>query len=257
MLSKSTWILVCAFLICGCQGSVESTGTSDSPGDVGGTEDGSTSVERPVREFRRPTDVLVAGRHKVDIMELLPPPEVLELTQRLQQAVAADPEWWIEHSQKGQDGGPPPYDERMGLSEEEYKQFLVARDTLKMKKMGEGRIDIDFMDNGILNLDGGFKLQEMSRIEIDLAKDLVRTPYGDLSNPKQIDGNEDSPFGEWKGIEWSLLRPDPGGKSGTDAKFAVGKLATGRCVMYYDVTQKSPEGRIDRVLRVLYYDLPK
>jgi len=68
--------------------------------------------------------LLPADGTVMDVMELKAPPRLEELAAKLQQTVAKDPEWWLAHVRKAKPGEPIPYDARLGLSKEEFDEFL-------------------------------------------------------------------------------------------------------------------------------------
>ena len=192
----------------------------------------------------------------MDLMEIAAPPRANELGQRLQQAARANPDWWLEHVKKAKPGEPLPYDSRIGLTDSEYNEFLALSKKMTTQKKAESTLTVAAKDDDVYVFNGGHALPDFNGIEIDLTNDVVRTPFGVLTERSEINAPEDSALGAWIGTQWKLERPGSNGITGTIAKLAVGKLTqSGRCVIYYDVKHVSLDGRT-RISHVLNYDVP-
>lgn len=261
LLFRIAFPLVIGLMFCGCSDRSETTIRDVSK--HASTVESYPTPERltaatatTTHKFDGPRDVVCEGRVIVDVMEIGGPPRANELAQRLQQAARENPGFWLEHAKRPKPGEPLPYDSRLGLSEAEYKEFLSLAKKLTMRKKAEAALVVATEDNEVFVLDGGEALPDFTGIVIDLKGDLVRTPFGVLTERSEIDAPEDSAFGAWVGTQWKLNDFDPSGITGTAAKLAVGKLRqSGRSVIYYDVRRISLDGKT-RISHVLNYDMP-
>jgi hypothetical protein len=261
VLFRIAFPLLIGLVFCGCSDLPEPT-----IGDVekqASTVRSNPAAERPTaatatisHTFDAPRDVVREGRVIVDVMEIGGPPRANELAQRLQQAARENPDFWLEHLRKAKPGEPLPYNPRLGLSEAEYTELLTLSKKLTTRKKAEATLVVTTEDDEVYVLDGGQALPDFTGIVIDLKNDLVRTPFGILTERSEIDAPDDTALGAWVGTQWKLEKPDPSGIAGTVAKLAVGRLKrSGRCVIYYDVRRISLDGKT-RISHILNYDTP-
>ena len=207
--------------------------------------------------FDGPHDVLVAGQLTVDVMELAASRRFTQLAGRLQKAARENPTWWLDHSKKSKPGEPLPYDARTGLSEDEYREFLALKMTVR--KQGEAKLNVKSDDlEEVFILDGGEALADLTGIEIDIKNNVVRTPFGVLTERTEIDvTDEGSALGAWVGTQWKLENPDANGITGTVVKVGLGKVKkSGRCVVLYDVKRIKLDAKM-RISHILMYDVPR
>ena len=97
-------------------------------------------------------------------------------------------------------------------------------------------------------------MPDVDGITIDLKQDRVRTPVGTLGPSKVIENQDErAPTGPWSGRQWALEQlAAEGTKSGTIAKFALGRLKRdGRGILYYtakEVLHGKPIRHADAIL---------
>ena len=261
MLRRIVFALIIAIAAGGCGDSPESSTadvantTQSSEANADAREPAGATTTGP-HEFHGPREVIVVGRLTVDVMELVIPQRVTDLTQRLLKAVRENPDWWSEHVKQAKPGEPLPYDSRLGLSESEYNEFLALSKKMTMRKKAEATLIVSTDGDDVYLLDGGQALPDFTGIEIDLKNDLVCTPFGVATKRSEIHAPEDSALGAWDGVQWKLENPGPNGITGTFAKLAVGRQKrSGRCVIYYDA-KKFGLDEMTRISNVLIYDLP-
>jgi hypothetical protein len=205
-------------------------------------------------EFQGPRSVLRAGEYVVDVMELTASPRFVELGLRLQKAATADPKWWMEKIKNAKPGEPLAYEPRFGLSPEEYNEFLALGKKKAMRKKSEATIELSENGNDVFVFSGGESLPNLTRIEVDLKGDLVRTPFGVAKNRVEIHANEASALGPWNGVQWESDTDAATVFSQGTVKLAIGTLeSSGRAVLYYTVKKLGASGVTD-ISHVLLYD---
>lgn len=179
--------------------------------------------------------LLPRPRFNVEVLELWTPPRLTLLTQRLQQAVQADPTWWQEHVRRAVPGEPLPYDPKLGLSEPEYRELLSLNDSIQMKPGRTVEVVLEPTPVG-WRFGAGNSLTGLRNIVIDTTSNMVHSPFGDLSAADPITPSaEQTATGPWGGPRWSLEAVDTTSLTGTIAQFAIGKHEqTGRTIIYYD-----------------------
>jgi len=188
-------------------------------------------------EAQRPKDLLPYGQVLVEVMEQYAPPRLAELSQALQQAAQADPAWWQEHVRQAQPGQALPYDHRMRLSEPEYRELLALADSVRLRPARVDTIVIVNTDSG-LRLQGSDQLAAFAGIEIDTVRDVVVTPFGELTASAPISPSDGQrATGRWGGPRWQIELMNEATVTGVVATFALGRHESGRTVIYYDARQ--------------------
>ena len=179
--------------------------------------------------------LLTIGRANAEVLELWSPPQLAILSQRLQQAVQKDPSWWQEHVRRAEPGEPLAYDPKLGLTEAEYREFLMLADSVQMKPVRTVEVVIERSRAG-WRFANSTAVAALRGIEIDTVRNQVHSPFGDLVRAAPITASEGQrATGPWGGPRWNLEAVDTLTLTGTVAQFAVGKHSeTGRTVIYYD-----------------------
>ena len=197
------------------------------------------------------------GKVQVEVMQIGSSPRMIELTEKLQAAISKDPSWWQEHVSKAEPGKELPYDSRMGLTQSEYAELKVLSKQMRLNKLADASLEISKNDQGIFLLNGGSSLPELTGIEIDLALNKVKTPFGILEDSKEIQPEKDQTVtGPWGGMQWKLEKQGSSPGSGTIVKLALGKrVDDGRGILYYDVKSVTPGKTPVRISRILLYHL--
>lgn len=256
MLKRPTIAMLLALLmavsVAGCAKKTEQA-KSAAP-SVSGDAPPSATPATPFADAAEPRSYIHEGRFLADVMAPVAPPRMAELAARLQEAAKANPEWFREQVKQSRPGEPLPYDPRMGLSQAEYSDFIAMSGQMTMEKQGEGEISIIPMGDGVFTIDGGPRMPDLKGVEIDFARQEVRTPHGVAKEQAPVNASAGSALGAWNGVEWKMTRLNPKTKTGATVKFALGTLQpSGRSVIYYNVTKLDPAGNA-RILLVLNYD---
>ncbi len=187
-----------------------------------------------------PEGKLVKGATTV----VVPPAELDKYVAMVEQAAQKDPDWFAEHSKKASPGVPLPYDPKLGLTEEQYKEYLdlwskrefksVDPVILQLKKAGDGRWNINAAVPG-----GGSS--PISTLKYDPEKDIFVSPNGTLERLDDVDADKNSILGAWTGHEWKLEEETSLGK--TKENFAIGKTGDGKFgLLIYRMQEVSSEG---------------
>jgi hypothetical protein len=191
----------------------------------------------------------------VDIMEVVFPPRYLEIFKKMQMAIAKDREWFLSFVKSAAPGEPLPYDPRFGITKDEFDEMrklgkrarLIKVKTVKLHVVKEGRV---------IAFDGGKDLPELTGVKLDLAANVVTTPFGEAKESSRIEATEEQKLtGPWNGLQWKLEQGSERPLRFTIAKLALGKLQkSGRGILYYDASHF--DGRLQKTVQyVLSYDL--
>jgi hypothetical protein len=199
--------------------------------------------------------ILPAVEVTADVMELSPPPRMQELTQRIREAAARNPEWFQEHAAKATPGEPLPYDSRLGVSEAEYREFLQLVEAVTLVKVKETRLRFRRQAEGVYTVEAA-GMPDLDGIKIELKQDRVRTPFGVLGPSKTIENRDaNAPTGPWTGTQWAIEKQSSE-DSMTIAKFAIGRLSRdGRGILYYTAKEIAGGQLVRRADAVVFYAL--
>lgn len=199
--------------------------------------------------FVDPSDLLSPGEFEVDVMGH--PPRYSELSLRLAAAMKRDPVWTQEFIRDtAQPGKPLPYHEKMELSREEYAELLELIEHQSVIKAGTAIVKVTRLSDGSLLLDGGKSLPELTGVEIDFAKNEVRTPHGVASERDDGDA-KNALLGDWNGAQWKSKPSDD--MASTSITVILGQLkASRRGLLVCDI--QIPGNMRKRITQILNFD---
>jgi hypothetical protein len=200
--------------------------------------------------------LLPVGEIKVDIMEPTAPPRLVELKQKLEQAVRRDTVFFAEYLRRGKPdpNGPLPYHPKMGITEEEYQELLTLPNEEGMRKVGEATLVVR-EENGHLLLAAGDPLPAVREVDIDLDRDLVRTSLGELTERSEVEPSfvTQSVTGPWSGVQWKMANA-----VAALVTFGLGRLEdSGRGILYYEMRYVDDTGHVGAMRTMLVYELPR
>lgn len=187
-----------------------------------------------------PENEMVKGATTV----VVPPAELDRYVALVEEAARKDPEWFAEHSKKAAPGVPLPFDPKLGLTEEQYKEYLdlwarrefkpVDPVVLQLKRGSDGRWSINAAVPG-----GGSS--PISTLKYDPEKDVFVSPNGAMSRLEDVNADKNSILGEWTGHEWKF--EEETSLSKTKENFAIGQTGDGKFgLVIYRMQEVSSEG---------------
>lgn len=195
-------------------------------------------------------DVPVRGQIGV----VLPPTEIDKYVAKVESAARLDPKWFREYMAQAKPGAPPPYHEKIGLTKEEYDEYLKLWSKREFKPVTE---DVVLMlrentgDTWSLTATGA--ASTLSTLRYSAKEDTFRSPNGILARGEDIKADPDSVLGAWTGGEWKFEESTSLGK--TKENIAFGKFADNKFgLIVYRVGEVSSEGTklIDKSLVIRF-----
>ena len=201
--------------------------------------------------------LLPPGTLRVDAMDLVPPPRMTELSQKFQAAVRQDVEWFQQHVRSTPQGEPLPYDARLGLTREEYDEFLRLATNVGLRKVAEAPLVVR-AEGSRLVFDGGAGMPDLTGVAIDLAADRLVTPRDTVAGSDEVhnDGAR-AAMGPWDGRTWDLEQLSEDARDGRLVSLSVGRLReSGRGVLYWQMREVWGGRQTARIVRILFYDVP-
>jgi hypothetical protein len=202
--------------------------------------------------------LLPTGRIAVDVMEIRFPDRSMALAEQMQAAVRKDREWFMDYVMthaKSAPGKPLPYDQRLGLTPEEYAELLMLGDQKFLVKNGTAELAVT-SDGHRVSIDGGTALPELHGVHLDIDTDKVTTPFGETTTHKTIKASDGQELtGPWNGLQWKLEKGSERTSEVTIVRLCLGRLVkSSRGITYYEVKCTGPEAN-KAVTYILQYDL--
>ncbi|MBW3572925.1 MAG: hypothetical protein KY467_17650 [Gemmatimonadetes bacterium] len=202
--------------------------------------------------------ILPPGTLRVDAMDLAPSPRMTELSQKLQAAIQQNAAWFQQHVRSATPGEPLPYDTRLGLTREEYDEFLRLAGSMELKKVAEAPLVVRGQGERLV-FDGGTGMPDLTGVAIDLAADQLVMPLGTVTGSREVHSDgAGAAMGPWHGRTWSLEEMSEDGRDGRVVSLSVGRLReSGRGVIHTQMRQVQDGRQIARMVRILFFDVPR
>ena len=195
-----------------------------------------------------------SGTAKAQVMVLGVPKDIQEISEKLELARQADPEFFVLQRDKAKPDEPMEYDERLGISEAEYTRLLAGAQEVVMHPSGEVDIEFSIDELGLAVLTGLPIDPPHDKLKYDMEQDTMYTPYGDLNTLARVaQDNADAPTGAWTGLQWSMTLQE-NESNFAFVSFAIGKLRDKpKNLIYYQVSVALKE-QSQQYHYVLIYD---
>lgn len=178
---------------------------------------------------------------KGSICRVLPPEEILKYVAKVETAAKKDTKWFREYSKLGKPGEPLAYDERLGLTKEEYDEYLVLWNKRGLVDQVNIMLSLRQSVGETWLLTATGEASVLSTLRYLPKDDLFRSPNGDLKRIADIKANPASILGEWSGAEWKFEEETEFGK--TKENFAIGRFADNKTgIIVHRVQEISPKG---------------
>ena len=184
---------------------------------------------------------------------VIPPREIDKFVAKVEAAARKDPKWFREFSSKSKPGIPLPFDERLGLSQQEYAEYLALWNKREFKAMGDVTIVLRPASGNSWTIASTGEASPISTLRFIPKADIFRSPNGDLKRIEDIKAEASSILGEWTGREWKLEEDTGLGK--TKENIAVGRFTNKPFgLIVYRAQEVSTEGTrlLDRSLVIRF-----
>ncbi len=172
---------------------------------------------------------------------VMPPPEIDKYVAKVEVAARKDPKWFKEFSGSSKPGAPLPYDERLGLTKEEYEEYLRLWNQREFKSIEDVVLLLRNSAENTWTLSATGSGSVLTTLRYMAKEDLIRSPNGDLKRIKEIEADPSSILGAWTGHEWKFEEETGLGK--VKENFAVGQFADKKFgLIVYRAQELSSEG---------------
>ena len=173
---------------------------------------------------------------------VLPPPEINKYIAKVEKAASQDPKWFKEYSSKAKPGSPLPYNEKLGITQEEYEDYLKLWSQREFKAMGDDLVLLlRESSGGTWTITATGAASAISTLRYDPKTDTFRSPNGEMARLEDIKADAESSLGAWTGFEWKFQEETSLGQ--TKENIALGKYTDNKFgLIIYRVQEVSSEG---------------
>lgn len=194
---------------------------------------------------------------KANIGLVVPPAEIDKFMAKVEIAARKNPEWFKEYSAAAKPGVPLPFHENLGLTKEEYDEYIALWAKREFKPTEEVILVLRKTIGDTWTLTATGSAGVISTLRYNPSKDSFHSPGGDLNRLKDINTDENHILGAWTAKEWRFQENSLLGL--TKLNFAVGKFNKGEFgIIIYHAQEISPKGsRVHDKSIVLRFPLGK
>lgn len=172
---------------------------------------------------------------------VIPPEEINKYVAKVEASARKNAEWFREYSEKAKPGAPLPYHENLGLTQEEYAEYLKLWRQREFKPVEEVMLLLRKRGGNEWSITATGNAGMISTLRYDVEKDVFVSPNGTLERIKDIEPDAESVLGAWSGKEWRLEEETTLGK--TRENFAIGRFSEKEFgVIVYRAQELSSEG---------------
>jgi hypothetical protein len=127
-----------------------------------------------------------------------------DLIVEMQKSIMKNKQWFEEYLKKYSDVKPLPYNEKLGITESEYKYLQESSTNIKFVKKESIEFYVESVGEYYTIYFAG-KYAQLNPIKIKKSLELVTTPYGNYPYDSIIENKDESvPIGIWVGRRWLL-----------------------------------------------------
>ncbi len=187
---------------------------------------------------------------------IVPPKEINKYIAKVQEAAKAKPEWHKEYAKHAKPGIPLPWHKNLGLTKEEYAEYLRLWDLRKFKVLQNVVIRLEEPKPGEWMIRVSGVGMTISLLRYHPETDVFKSPNGILKRIEDIDAPERSILGAWKGKEWRYVKETE--FVSTKENFAIGRFKDGKhCVLIYRLQEDTGKYRLADKSLVIRFTPPK
>lgn len=194
-MNSSPRLLTVAALLLAFGGGCNRVKPTINTGDMEVIDVWATEASAPARiaKLLKPRDV------PAEVLVTRLPEAIENIAEKLTTAAELDPRNFLQLIRDGSRKGPPPYDERLGITKEEY-DLLTTRAHWELTKRADVVLKIAQNGEERITITG---LPDMKELSFEPTVQRVITPYGDLFRPEPFDSKStQATAGPLNGYVW-------------------------------------------------------
>lgn len=191
-----------------------------------------------------------------DVGAIVPPEEINKYITKVQEAAKADPEWHKEYAKKAKPGIPLPWHEKLGLTKEEYADYLKQWDKREFKTVQQVLVRLEEPKPGEWMIRVSGIGMPISLLRFDAKTGSFKSPNGELKRIEDINAEPRSILGAWKGHEWRYEKKTE--FISTKENMALGKYNDGKhCLLIYRLQESTSGLRLADKSLIIRFAPPK
>ena len=163
---------------------------------------------------------------RAEAVLVLPPPEIEKYIAKVEAAQKKDPKWFAEYSKESKPGVPLPFHEKIGLTKEEYDEYLVLWGKREYKVAQEVTLMLRKGIEDRWNIIASGAATPISSLRYSAKEDNWKSTNGVMTRLPDIKADPMTILGEWSGKEWRF--EEETSLSKLKENFAIGLTADGK-----------------------------
>jgi len=183
------------------------------------------------------TSYLTKGKPVMgEVGMIVPPKEISKYIAKVQAAAKLDPEWYTEYAKKSKAGLPLPWHEKLGLTKEDYADYLKLWSQRKFKVAQKVVLRLEEPNPGEWMIRVSGVGMPISLLRYYPETDQFKSTNGDLKRIEDIKAPKESILGAWQGQEWRFEEKTE--YVWTKENIALGKYDDGSyCLLVYRIQE--------------------
>ncbi len=191
-----------------------------------------------------------------DVGAIVPPEAINKYITKVQDAAKADPAWHKDYAKTAKPGVPLPWHEKLGLTKEEYADYLKQWDKREFKTVQQVLIRLEEPNPNEWMIRVSGVGMPISLLRYDPKKDAFKSPNGELVRIEDINAEQQSILGEWTGHEWRYEKKTE--FISTKENIALGKYKDGKhCLLIYRLQESTSGLKLADKSLVIRFTPPK
>ncbi|MBE1555940.1 hypothetical protein [Sporosarcina limicola] len=241
MNSKWVYMISALFLLVGCgtDANVNEGKKADSA-DNGNSSESAEGVAKKAGSKSSFFSTFSEGTYQADIMTIGLPADMSDkmnqISETIEESLAENQEWYLEALEGLEDGEVLPYDEKLGVTKEEYTLILQANNYFELGKIGNCEIEIQKEDKTLIinNPDSTI----LKKLTISGDGNTITTDSGELMYKEEILASDaQAVTGRWNGYFYRL-----GGENTKVLQISIGELEdSSKKIMFIEIFEEGKE----------------
>ncbi len=243
---KNKWmaVLFAGILLAACNGEeADKEPEKEEPTEEVSAQ--STESETEAIDEDSPAAIFKEGTYQADVMAVRMRTDMqLKLTAisaQMQHSIQENADWYMETIAGLGEGELLPYDERLGITQEQYEFYLSSDDYMELGKVGESEVTITKTEEG-LTIDipsSGL----MKKLTISADGSVAQSDAGELAYDGEIVASENQKItGKWNGHAYLKEELNPS----KIAEFSFGELEeSGQTIIYLKMMEEGQESKTE------------
>lgn len=218
---------------------------------------GAMAAEPDTPALFRLSDVLPEGRCELQIMTIQFNARANELGARLQASAAANREWFLDQIKKTVPGQPMDYDPRLGLTKQEYAEYLREAENRHLAATGQ-LLDCTFHKSGdVLSLDVGVADSPLRQIQLNLVTGELSASVGKMGRPTWASSEDpQSPIGAYEKCSWTYEKANLDAMDLRLVKLDIYRLKASGKILWRLKDQEAIRGQSKQQFEIVFQHSP-